>query len=198
MPENAHLEYLSIRLDEGGTRVIAYFAPAGDVDSITLGDFKQAVNAAGFGEYDLDEAALRDATAQYAAGRAFELALGDAVDGEFDIRIDIGHLNAYLTCIPPRGGAPVTLERVLEEAKHKEITVGIDLEAIEQALKEGGNNVLIASGKAATDGRVRDDDGRDRERVQGIVRGCGDCGVRGAELKSACDDGGRGAGGRGA
>lgn len=152
MPEDTHLKYLSIRLDAGGTRVIAYFAPAGDVDSITLSDFKQAVNAAGFGGYKLDEAALRDATAQYSAGKAFELALGDAIDGEFDIRIDIGHLNAYLACTLPRGGVPVTLERVLEEVKHKEITVELDLAAIEQTLKGGGDNVLIARGKLPADG----------------------------------------------
>lgn len=79
--------------------------------------------------YDLDEATLRDATAQYAAGKTCELALGNAVDGEFDIRIDIGHLNAYLTCTLPRGGSPVTLERVLEEVRHKEITVELDLAA---------------------------------------------------------------------
>ncbi len=152
MSENENLKYLSIRLDEGGGRVIAHFAPAGDVDSITLSDFKCAVNAAGFGGYKLNELALQDATAKYAAGKAFEIAVGEAVDGEFYIRIDIGHLNAYLTCIPPRGGAPVTLERILEEAKHNEITAELDLAAVEKAVKGGADNVLIASGKAAVDG----------------------------------------------
>ncbi|MDO8436777.1 MAG: hypothetical protein Q7S69_01225 [Nitrosomonadaceae bacterium] len=50
--------------------------------------------------YKLGEAALQDATVKYAAGKAFEIAVGEAVDGKFNIRIDIGHLNAYLTCTP--------------------------------------------------------------------------------------------------
>ena len=152
MPEHAHLKYLSLHLDDEGRKIIAAFAPEGEVDSITLNDFKQAVNAAGFGGYKLNEPVLQDATAKYAAGEAFLIAVGEAVDGEFDIRIDTGQLNAYLTCIPPHGGASVTLERVLEDIKHKEITVGLDLEAVEKALKEGGDNVLIASGRAAVDG----------------------------------------------
>ena len=152
MPENVHLKYLSLHLDDEGRKIIAAFAPEGDVDSITLNDFKRTVEAAGFGGYKLDEAALQDATAKYTAGEAFLIAVGETVDGEFDIRIDVGHLNAYLTCVPPLGGAPVTLERVLEEAKHKEITVELDLETVENALKGGGDNVLIASGKAAVDG----------------------------------------------
>ena len=152
MPENAHLKYLSFRLDEKGKRVIAAFTPEGATDTLTLDELKRAVEAAGFGGYKLDEPALQDATAKYSAGEAFTMAVGEAVDGKFDIRVDTGHLNAYLTCIPPLGGVPVTLERVLEEAKNKKITVELDLEAVENALKEGGDKVLIASGKAAVNG----------------------------------------------
>jgi len=152
MSENENLKYLSFHLDAEGRLVIAAFVPAGAVDSITLNDLKRAVNAAGFGGYKLNEMALQDATAKYAAGKAFEIAVGEAVDGEFYIRMDISHLNAYLTCIPPLGGAPVTLERILEEVKLNEITAELDLAAVEKAVKEGGDNVLIASGKAAIDG----------------------------------------------
>ncbi len=152
MPEHAHLKYLSFCLDAEERKVLAVFAPAGDVDSITLSDFKGAVAAAGFGWHKLNEMALQDATTKYADGNAFEIAVGEAIDGEFDICIDTGKLNAYLTCILPRGGTPVTLERILEEAKHKEITVELDLGAIEKALKEGGDSVLIASGRAAVNG----------------------------------------------
>lgn len=152
MPEHAPLDYLSFRLDEEGQKIIASFTPAGDVSSITLDDFKNAVNAAGFGGYKLDELALQMATAKYVAGAAFEITVGEADDGKFDMRIDAGGLNARLTCIPARGGVPVTLERILEEAKNQKITVELDLEAIGSALKIGSNNILIASGKAAVDG----------------------------------------------
>lgn len=152
MQENTHLKYLSIHLGEDGKKVIASFAPAGDTDTIALDDFKLAVDAAGFGGYKLSEAALQDAAAKYAAGEAFETTVGEAVDGEFDIRIDASQLNAHLTCKPPCGGTPVALERVLEEAKHKGITLELDLAAIENALKGSGDKILIASGRAAVDG----------------------------------------------
>lgn len=152
MLEDARLKFLSIRLDEEGRRVIASFAPAGDTEIVTLDDLKRAVAAAGFGEYRLDESALQDATAKYTAGAAFESVIGEAVDGEFDIRIDAKQLHAYLSCTPPRGGTPVTAERILEQAKRREITVEVDLAAVANALDAGGDNILIASGRAAVDG----------------------------------------------
>jgi uncharacterized protein (DUF342 family) len=152
MPENAHLQYLSLHLDKTGKKIIAAFAPEGATDMITLDALKSAVAAAGFGDCKLDEAALQDATAKYAAGKAFEIAVGEAVDGKIDIRIDGARLNAYLSCTPARGGAALTLERVLEEAKRKEITAALDLEAVANALKGGGENVLIACGKAPVGG----------------------------------------------
>ncbi len=152
MLENAPLQYLSFRLGKDGKKIIAAFTPAGAADIVTLDALKSAVAAAGFGGCKLDEPALREATAKYAAGKAFEIEVGEAVDGKFDIRIDAGHVNAYLACTPARGGAAVTLERVLEEAKRKEITAALDLDAIRNALGEGGDNVLIASGKAPVNG----------------------------------------------
>jgi uncharacterized protein (DUF342 family) len=152
MLQDVHLKYLSIRLDEGGKRVIGSFAPAGDTEIITLDDLNRAVAAAGFGGYRLDESALQDATAKYAAGAAFEAVIGEAVDGVFDIRIAADQLHAYLNCRPPRGGTPVTAERILEEAKRKGITAEIDLAAVANALNAGGDNILIASGSAAVGG----------------------------------------------
>ena len=152
MPENSHLKYLSFRLDEKVKKIIAAFAPEGGTDVLTLDGLKRAVEAAGFGGYKLDEPALQNAAEKYSAGEAFTMFVGEAADGKFDIRVDAGHLNAYLTCSLPLGGAPVTVERVIEEAKNKKITVGLDLEAVENALKGGGDKILIASGKAAVAG----------------------------------------------
>lgn len=152
MQETVHLKYLFFSLDDEKKFVIAFFAPAESVSRITFNDFKQALTAAGFGEYQLNEAALQDATAKYSAGESFEIAVGEAIDGEFDIHIDTDQLNAYLTCIPAKGGAPVTFEHILEQAKQKKIDATIDIEAVENTLREGGDNILIASGKPPIDG----------------------------------------------
>jgi len=152
MPKDEQLKNLSIRLDEEGKRVICSFAPPGDTETITLDALNRTVAAAGFGGYRLDASALKDATAKYAAGTAFESVIGEAVDGVFDIRIAPDRLRAYLSCRPPRGGTPVTAERILEEAKSKGITVEIDLATVAEALAAGGDSFLIASGRAAVDG----------------------------------------------
>jgi uncharacterized protein (DUF342 family) len=152
MSEDSHLKYLSIRLGEDGRAVMACFSPEGDVEEITLSHFRKAIETAGFGECDLDEDALLEATGNYNDRIPFELAIGAASDGEFFIKIDDGQLSAYLTCFNPRGGIAVTLESILEEAKDKEITVDLDMEAIKRAISEEGDSVLIASGKPAEDG----------------------------------------------
>src|SRR3990172_3978609 len=143
MPEDAHLQYLSFRLDKEAKKIIAAFAPEGGTGTVTLDALKKAIAAAGFGDCRLDEQALKAATAKHATGKAFEIHVGEAVDGKFEVRIDTHHLNAYLSCTPAQGGTPVTLENVVEEAARKEITAvaALDRKAIQNALRAGGSNV---------------------------------------------------------
>jgi uncharacterized protein (DUF342 family) len=138
---------LSIYLNEEGHTLIASFAPEGIVEMINVDDFKRSIDGAGFGECDLNEVAILEATSKYIAGESFEVAIGDAVDGEFFIQIDDDHLNAFLTCIPSHGGSAVTPESVIEEARNKIISVELDMEAVERAINENGDHVLIAHGK---------------------------------------------------
>ena len=44
------------------------------------------------------------------------------------------------------------MQSILQEAQNKGITVALDLKAIERALREGGENILIASGKPPVPG----------------------------------------------
>lgn len=168
MQENAQLECLSFHLDDEGEKVVATFVSSEDTDNITVNDFKRKVDAAGYGEYLLDEPALLEAVSKYSIGESFEIAVGEAIDGEFDIRIETNQLNAYLTYILPQGGKPMTLDRVLEEARQKKIVHGIDEAAIENVLKEGGENILIASGRPAVDGI----DGKFENLVPGAKERC--------------------------
>ena len=138
---------LSIYLTEEGHTLMASFAPQGVVEMINVDDFKRSIDEAGFGECDLNEVAILEATSKYIAGESFEITIGDAVDGEFFIQIDDDHLNAFLTCIPGRGGCAVTPESVVEEARNKIISTELDMEAIERAINENGDHVLIAHGR---------------------------------------------------
>ena len=138
---------LSIYLTEEGHTLMASFAPQGVVEMINVDDFKRSIDEAGFGECDLNEVAILEATSKFIAGESFEIAIGDAVDGEFFIQIDDDHLNAFLTCIPGHGGCAVTPESVIEEARNKIISTELDMEAIERAINENGDHVLIAHGR---------------------------------------------------
>ena len=138
---------LSIYLTEEGHTLMASFAPEGIVEMINVDDFKRSIDGAGFGECDLNEVAILEATSKYIAGESFEIAVGDAVDGEFFIQIDDDHLNAFLTCIAGHGGCAVTPESVIEEAMNKMISAELDMEAIKCAINENGDHALIAHGR---------------------------------------------------
>ena len=138
---------LSIYLTEEGHTLMASFAPQGVVEMINVDDFKRSIDEAGFGECDLNEVAILEASSKFIAGESFEITIGDAVDGEFFIQIDDDHLNAFLTCIPGHGGCAVTPESVIEEARNKIISTELDMEAIERAINENGDHVLIAHGR---------------------------------------------------
>lgn len=150
----AHPKYLSIHLDDKGQKVVASFAPMGSAGAITPDEFKQAVDRAGFGGCNLQEPSVENAVNKYNSGEAFDIILGEVVDGKFSLKAD--QMNAYLTCTLPCGGAPVEMKNILMETEKKGISVKLDLEAIEKALREGGFNVVIASGAPpvhGTDGR---------------------------------------------
>ena len=167
MQEDAHLKCLSIHLDEKSRKVIASFAPEAEVpegdapeedaETVTPEEFMQAINAAGFGGYSIHQPSLEEATSKYNSGEAFESVVGEALDGKFSIRIDANLMAAYLSCTLPLGGAPVQAQNILQEAEKKGITVALDLQSIDKAIREGGDDILIASGKRpvpGVDGRL--------------------------------------------
>lgn len=152
MLEDAHLKYLSIHLDEKKQKLIASFTPEGDTNPIALDEFMQAINAAGFSGCNIHQPSLSDATVKYNSGTPFEIIVGEVEDGKFSIHIDANLMFAYLNCTLPHGGAPVQMQSILQEAERKGITVALDQKAIDKALREGGDNILIASGRAPVPG----------------------------------------------
>jgi uncharacterized protein (DUF342 family) len=152
MPEDAHLKYLSLRLDEKSQKVIASFNPEGNTDTITSHEIMRAIDAAGFGGYSIHQKPLEEAATKYNSGKAFEITVGEVSDGKFSIRLDANLMAAYLNCTLPCGGAPVQKQNILQEIERKGITATLNLEAIDKALVEGGEDILIASGKPPVNG----------------------------------------------
>ena len=126
---------------------MASFTPDGDVEAVTPVEFMQAIDAAGFAGYSINQTSLANATAKYNSGEAFEIIVGEALDGTFSIRIDANLMAAYLSCTLPLGGAPIQSKHILLEAEKKGITAALDLQAVDKAASEGGNDILIATGK---------------------------------------------------
>jgi uncharacterized protein (DUF342 family) len=156
MDEISHLKDLSLHLDGEGRKVMASFTPEGGTEALSPDELALAIEAAGFGGYDIHQPALEAAAAKYNAGEAFDLVVGEATDGQFSVRIDASHMGVYLSCTLPLGGAPVQADAVLQEAKKKGVILPLDIEAIHKALQEGGDDVLISSGQppvAGVDGR---------------------------------------------
>ncbi|MBN2322663.1 MAG: DUF342 domain-containing protein [Spirochaetes bacterium] len=82
--------------------------------------------------------------------------------GKFEIDLSDDEMEAYLTVIPPLGGArPVTTEMVLDRCASMGITVGMDEEAVRRVVdkanddKETAERVLIASGEKPVHGSDR-------------------------------------------
>lgn len=150
--ENPIRKHLSIHLDDYGRTVLATFTPGDTAGTITLDDLKQAISDAGFGHFKLNEPALGKVVAKYNFGAAFELPIGETVDGKFEIKVDHERVTAILNLTPPRGGAPVQLESIFQEAAHKGIGIQLDLDAINHALIHGAEGVVIAQGKPPVHG----------------------------------------------
>ena len=152
MPNEGQLNNLKIHLDEETRKVIATFTPEEGTTAITSAELRQAIDAAGFGGYDLYPQAMDNATQKYNAGKAFEIVVGMALDGKFSLRIDPHGMSALLTCSLALGGTAVQLQNILEDAEKRGITASLDLKAIERALREGGKDILIATGRSPVNG----------------------------------------------
>lgn len=156
MSENSDRQDLSIHLDDSAQKVVASHSPNGPLVPITAQEFRQEIDAAGFGEYHINQASVDIATAKFNAGEPFDITIGEAVDGKFSVHTDSHQMAVYLNYTLPRGGQPTQIQSIRNEAAQKGVTVALDSAAIEQALREGGINILIAQGQPPVPG----EDGR--------------------------------------
>lgn len=152
MQEAGALKFLSIRLNEADRKIIATYKPEGDVETITPDALKQAIFAAGFAGYSLFEPVLLDAVGKYNFREAFEMPVGEALDGQVTIRVETDRMSAYLTITRPLGGAPAQMENVQREAASKGITVDLDQAVIASGLRDGCSNMLVAKGRPPVNG----------------------------------------------
>lgn len=152
MPDDENQIDLAFHLDEEAKKLIASCTNENSLEAYTSDDLKQAVIAAGFGQYRLNPTQLEVATTKIKSGLPFELPIGDIVDGKFTLHTDMHQMAVYLNYTLPQGGEPVLPAAIQEDATAKGITVPLNAEVIEQTLREGGINIVIGEGLAPVKG----------------------------------------------
>ncbi len=140
-------KHLALHLDEYGRTLLATFTPGETAGTITPDDLNAELSAANLNRYKLNPDMLASVVSKYNFGSPFELPIGVAVDGKFEIRVDHESVTALLTLSLPQGGQPVQLDDIYKEAAHKGVGLQLNLDAIHHALQNGAADVVIAQGK---------------------------------------------------
>ncbi len=112
------------------------------------------IGQTGFGHwYLLPEAVAAFPTRFNGATEPFEATLAESRDGQALVELDSDGMQAWVTLVPACGGAPVTLEAVLQALSDQGVVHGLQHDALRQACEAGvGGRVLAACGTAPVDG----------------------------------------------
>lgn len=173
------------REDEKRQLVLDYEPDAGDapVDGPALGAL---AGAAGYGELQLDAAALSGAAQRMAGGKAFSTVVGRRIDAQYRVDLAADKMSATLTATAAQGGAALDAGAARAALAAKGVVFGIDEAAVAAAVAAPGTTVEVARGQppqAGVDGSLEtlievnqtrhpheDDKGRVDFRDLGLVR----------------------------
>lgn len=140
-------------LNDATGEVQANFDPACQMQ-INPGQFRQAMQDAGYGEYHMLDGQLN---AFLAAARTSKEVLTWLVakreDAEITLTVDEDWMVARLTVVPARGGKPVTMALINEQLRERQISHGILHAEIDAIIAgERCENRIIAQGQFAQEG----------------------------------------------
>ncbi|WP_298266943.1 FapA family protein [Geobacter sp.] len=152
---------LTFTLTREGQKLQACFTPPADGEKtpLTRGAINQALLASGYANHFVYDNALEELLSRCNTDtQPFTVAVGERRDGTFTIQCSHDGVEAYLAITPPFGGAPVTLQQVLQGLKAKNIVTGIRYAEIEATVASGRpREILAACGlapEAGTDGEL--------------------------------------------
>lgn len=147
-----------LALDAEGNAVVANFTPGTETQPIDETWLRERLGALGCGEFRFLPAAAVLLFEQYKAGKAVSsLRIAEKVDATLEIHITNDLLSATLDIVPAEGGRPISKDQVLAALVDKNVSVGIQLDAINQAIAAGrADGIVIAHGEAVRNG----EDGR--------------------------------------
>jgi uncharacterized protein (DUF342 family) len=171
---------LSFAFADDGVTLLARFQPDGTSGRVSRHWLKQQLAELGYGDlYLIDDGLTALESACKAASDPAEIPIAEKRDAETDLVVDKDGMAAFLTVVPPFGGAPFDKNRLRDLLFDAGVKYGVEASAVQELLMLGkGMNVLIAKGLPAEHGRdawfeplAGQDDrrGRPREMPDGTV-----------------------------
>jgi uncharacterized protein (DUF342 family) len=138
-----------------GVTLVAHYAPEGQPERVSVQWLRQLLVQQGYGELHILDDGLTALEGVCKAGDTpADIQVATKRDVEVELSVDKDGMAAFLTVIPPQGGASLDaplLRTVLDEGG---ISHGIEPQAVQDLLMLGkGTNVLIARGTPPEHGR---------------------------------------------
>lgn len=136
-------------------QLLLRFQPTPDRPPLTAHALRELLLDAGYGQWFILDEALPEVAerCQGEDATAFEAPVAERRDGSFELEIARDAMFAWVTVQPPKGGAPVTPNQIVQGLAEVGVVFGIDEAALQQvcAAPEGGH-VVAAVGKPARNG----------------------------------------------
>lgn len=167
-PEPVEGKGLAFALSEDGAHLSVTHTPEEGRASVDVAWVQERIAGQGCEGWAVSEEGMAELLRRYnaAAAEAFTLEIAQKVDGRASVDVAPDSMEAWLTIIPPKGGAAVTREDVDRALREKNVTFGLLEDAIMDALAAGvADKVAVAQGQPAMDG----EDGRLVSLVSGVV-----------------------------
>lgn len=137
---------LSLRLDEAQGGLVATVSPVADAAPIDEAWLQQHIAEAGYAALRYLPTAATILLSRYNAGTAVgALKIAECVDATLHLEISPDGLEALLDISPAQGGKPVTRVEVFEALAAKDVSDGIDMDAINRAIAEGAASRLVVA-----------------------------------------------------
>lgn len=147
-------QQLTLALSEDGRKLLAYYTPAAEKSPFDGAQLRQEIDARGFGQLFLIDAALEQLARQAAtASEPFNLEIGEVRDAQVTVELAPDKMAAWIEVTPPYGGAAITAEQIRRALVDQQVVCGILDEAVNEVLSQGeAHRELIAQGREAAHG----------------------------------------------
>lgn len=148
---------LHLHFDAVSRKLMATVVPDPAAAALDVATLRAMIEAGGWGQLHYLEEMSIGLIASHNAGTACSLPIAEAIDASIHLEISPDAMEAWLTLTPAAGGKVVSVQNVLDLLAENNVAEGIDLPAIETALRAGQvERAVVARGRPPVHG----EDGR--------------------------------------